>query len=163
MNKSDKSILNICIAKIKRSTIKPYDFVWTKFYELNSTFYELYPNVNIDISENELIICSTIINLDNYSILTTQRIITKKNGNLNFGNLIDAEDKLYGDFKGYQENETTFGQIKLSSGEELKYFIETGNASMVMIHGVRAILKTSTMTSNQIEKVTRIWNKQCDR
>ncbi|CAL2105560.1 hypothetical protein T190115A13A_160093 [Tenacibaculum sp. 190524A02b] len=45
MNKTDKSKHNISIASIKRNTIKPYDFKWTKFYESNSDF----PYSEIDI------------------------------------------------------------------------------------------------------------------
>jgi hypothetical protein len=163
MNKSDKSIHTICIAKIKRSTFKPYDFLWTKFYELNSTFYEYYPNIKIDILENELIICSTIIDLDNYSILTTQKLLTQEKGKLFIGDIITATDKLYGEFKGHKNNPITFGQIQLSNGEDLKYFIETGNASMIMIHGIRTILRTKTMSNTQVENLPKIWGLENDQ
>jgi hypothetical protein len=163
MNKSDKSIHNICIASIKRSTFKPYDFLWTKFYELNSTFYELYPTIKIYISENELIICSTIIDLDNYSILTTQKLLTKEKAELFVGDILNAKDKLYGDFKGNHSNSFTFGQIQLENGEDFKYFIETGNASMVMIHGIRTILRTKTMSNTQVENLPKIWDRENDQ
>jgi hypothetical protein len=163
MNKSDKSIHNICIASIKRSTFRPYDFLWTKFYELNSTFYEFYPNIKIDISENELIICSTIIDLDNYSILTTQKLLTQEKGELSIGEILTATDKLYGDFKGYKNNPFTFGQIQLSNGEDLKYYIETGKASMVMIHGIRTILRIKNMSNTQVENLPKIWDRKNDQ
>ena len=140
MNKSEKSIHNICIASIRRSIVKPYDFKWTRFYDLNSDFKISYQNISIDLSDDELIICSTIIDADNFSILTTRRLITNENGNLNFGDLVGATDKLYRDFKGNQSSLFTFGLIQLPNGKDLKYFIEDGKAAIVMIYGVKTII-----------------------
>jgi len=163
MTKSDKSKHNICIASIKRSTMKPYDFKWTKIYDSNSdlqgTYHELLP----DLAENELIICSTIIDIDNYSILTTQRLITKEKGTENVGNLTGATDKLYGDFKGHKDDSFTFGLVQLISGVDMKYFIETGKASMIMIYGVRTLIGAQRMTDPQIHKVTKIWNQHNEK
>lgn len=158
MTKPDKSKHNICIASIKRSTIKPYDFKWTEFYESNSGFP--YAGLLPDLAEKELVICSTVIDEDNYSILTTQRLIIKEKGRTKSGSIEGAKDKLYGDFKGYRGKPFTFGQITLTNGTDLKYYIETGKASMVMIHGVRTLIGTNTMTNAQVEKVIRIRNKQ---
>ncbi|MFL9485579.1 hypothetical protein ACI6Q2_22550 [Chitinophagaceae bacterium LWZ2-11] len=162
MIKSDKSKHNICIASIKRSTMKPYDFTWTTFYEFNSTFQDVNSNLSLELSDNELIICSTVIDYNNFSILTTRRLITKENGKQDIGEIEGATGKQYGDFKGYKEK-LTFGQIQLHSGVILKYFIETGKASMVMIYGVRTLLQTQEMTNSQVNKVTRIWNKQNEK
>jgi len=155
--KTDKSLHDICIAAIKRSTIKPYDFKWTKFYVLD------YANVNsefeIDLIENELLICSTIIDAENYSILTTRRLLTKIDGKLDICNIAGAIDKFYGDFKGYKDTTWTFGKVKLLSGVVVKYFIEVGSASMIMIHGVKTLIRTTEMTNIQIENVTRVWSK----
>jgi hypothetical protein len=143
MTKSDKSKHNICIASIKRSTIKPYDFKWTKFYESNLDFP--YSQLHLDLTENELIICSTFIDADNYSILTTQRLITKQDGQTCTGNIEGATtkitDHLHADFKGYKGKLFTFGHLQLQNGTDLKYFVETGNVSMVMIHGVRTLMR----------------------
>ena len=157
MTKSDKSKHTICIASIKRSTIKPHDFKWTKFYETNSDFN--YSGLHPDLSETELLICSTVIDAGNYSILTTQRLITKQNGQESSGNIEGAMDKSYGDFKGYKGKNFTSGQIKLQNGADLKYFVETGDASMIMIQGIRTLIRTQGMTAAQVDNVTRIWNK----
>jgi hypothetical protein len=138
MTKSDKSLHSICVRSIKRRTISPYDFKWTKLYETNSDF--TYTGLQIDLAEDELIICSTIIDKDNYSILTTRRLLTKQDGQLSTGNIQNAIYKLYGDFKGYRNKTYTLGQILLQDGNELKCFIETGKASMVIIQGVRTLI-----------------------
>lgn len=144
MGKSDKSIHTICIAAIKRSTIKPYDFKWTRFYEESVDIKELLPGIEVELFDNELVICSTIMDKDNFSILTTQRLATKEKGILLEANLNGAVDKLYGDFKGMRDNLLTFGLVQLNNGESLRYFIETGKASMVMIYGVRTRTQTDT-------------------
>jgi hypothetical protein len=163
MTRDDKSIHNFCIESIKRHTIKPYDFKWTKFYESNSDFP--YSGLEPYLTENELIICSVVIDANNYSILTTQRLITKQNGQDNAGNLDGAKDKSYGRFKGMGTKGELFtlGEIQLKNGADLKYFIETTNASMVMIYGIRALLQSQEMTNTQIDKVIRIWNKQTEK
>ena len=98
MRKSDKSIHNISITSIKRSTMKSYDFKWTKFYESNNDFQ--YPGLQLRLAENELIICSTVVDSENYSILTTQKLIINENGITNIGNLIGAILKPNGILKG---------------------------------------------------------------
>jgi hypothetical protein len=139
MKKTDKSKHKICVASIKRHSMKPYDFKWTKFYESNPDFP--YPKLLPDLAENELIICSTVIDAGNCSILTTQRLITRQNGQTTAANIEGATDKFYGDFKGHEKKPFTFGQIQLQNGTGLKYFIETGKASMIMIYGVRTLIR----------------------
>jgi len=95
------------------------------------------------LDENELFICSTLIDKDNFSILTTRKLLTQLDGQLYSENIQGAIDKLYGDFKGYKNKDFTFGLVQLQNGKELKYFIETGKASMVMIHGVRTLIRTT--------------------
>ena len=158
--KTDKSKHNICIASIKRSTFKPYNYKWTKFYKSNSEFP--YSGLELSLLENEFIICSTVIDSDNYSILTTKKIITNENGIKNIGNLTGARNKGYGFFKSNTEN-FTFGSIGLENGADLKYFIETGKASMIMIYGVRTLIRIEKMASKNIENVTRVWNRHNDK
>ncbi|GER60728.1 hypothetical protein ULMA_28360 [Patiriisocius marinus] len=161
MTKTDKSKHKISIASIKRSTYKPYDYKLTKFHESNSDFP--YSKIKLDLKENELIICSTFIDSENYSILTTQKLITKENGIENVGNMIGATDKRYGDFKGFKDDLFTFGLVELENGTDLKYFIETGKASMIMIYGVRTLIRTQHMTEKNIENTTRNWNRQNEK
>lgn len=141
--------------------MKPYDFKWTKFYEADTDFP--YIGLQLDLAENELFICSTIIDEDNFSILTTRRLLTKLDGKLCSENIQAATDKLYGDFKGYKDKEFTFGLVQLQNGNELKYFIETGKASMVMIQGVRTLIGTNAMTATQVDNTGRVWNNKLNK
>jgi hypothetical protein len=163
MTKSDKSIHDICVAKIKKSTFMPYDYKLTKFFELNSDFFTFYPDILLDLATEELIISSTIIDSDNYSVLTTRQLITKKKGVLYSGNIDEALVKSYGDFKGYKTDTFTLGLVQLKDGREIKYYIEVGKASMIMIQGVRTLIGTQQMTNLQLDNKTRIWNKQNEK
>ncbi len=157
MKKSDKSIHNITIAAIKRSTMKPYDFKWTQFYESNSDFY--YKGL-INFLNDELIICSTIIDSDNYSILTTQRLLTCEKGIEQIADLTNAKNKIFGNFKGCENELITFGMVELPQGNTFKYFIETGKASMIMIYGLKTLIRTQELTDKNIENLTRVWTRQ---
>ncbi|GEN72623.1 hypothetical protein [Chryseobacterium lathyri] len=139
MKKSDQSLYNICIASIKRKTIKPYDFKWAQFYDSDSNPKLLFQNFPIDFEKEELIICSVIIDSDNYSILTTRKLVTNNKGNIEFGNLINAKNKWYGEFKS-KTDQYALGEVELVTGERLPYFIETDKASMIMIYGINTLI-----------------------
>lgn len=156
--KTDKSKHGICIAAIKKNTFKPFNYEYTRFYEFNSDF--AHDNIALDLSEEELIICSTLIDAKNYSILTTQRLITNEEGIQHIGVFGEIKDKGYGAFKGTEKGNFTFGLVELANGVGLKYFIETDYASMIMIHGVRTLIKPQTMTAKNIENVNRIWKRK---
>ncbi|SFN50597.1 hypothetical protein SAMN05421594_3044 [Chryseobacterium oleae] len=119
--------------------MKPYDFRWTQFYDSDSSPKLLFQNFPIDFAEEELIICSVIIDSDNYSILTTRKLITNNKGNIESGSLINAKNKWYGEFNSKTDLHT-LGEVELSTGKRLFYFVETGKASMIMIYGVRTLV-----------------------
>ncbi|SHL59552.1 hypothetical protein [Chryseobacterium carnipullorum] len=119
--------------------MKPYDFRWTQFYDSDSNPKLLFQNFPIDFSEEELIICSVIIDPDHYSILTTRKLITNNKGNMESGNLNHAKNKWYGEFKS-KTDLYTLGEVELSTGQRLCYFVETGKASMIMINGVKTLV-----------------------
>lgn len=157
MTKTDKSKHNVCITSIKRSTFRPYEYKFTKFYEPNNEFP--YLGIGIKLKNNELLICSTVIDANNYSILTTQRLITNKTRIETIGDLTNSKDNGYGMLKS-TKGEFVFGSVKLENGTDLEYFVETGKASMIMIHGVRTLIRTQEMTGKNIENVNRIWNRK---
>ena len=162
MTKTDQSIHNICIAAIKRSTFKPYKkkYKWAQFYEATDAFP--YTSLPLQLEANELIICSLVLDTNNYSILTTRKLITNINGNEEIGSIKGASDKDYGRFKN-NPDVVTFGTISYENGKDLKYFIEIGNGSMVMIQGVKMAIRTNEMTAQNIANVTRVWAKQSEQ
>ena len=118
----------------------------------------MYPNILIEVDEAELIICSTVIDEHNFSILTSRKLITNENGEFNLGHMDAATHLSFGHFKDVKP--FTFGIIQLKNGIDIKYFIETGKASMMMIQGVKTLIRTQEMTNQNLENVTRIWDKK---
>lgn len=137
--------------------MNPYDFKWTTFYESNSEFQ--YSDLGLNLTENELIICSTIINKNNYSILTTKQLYTNIDGYLQAENIFTSRIINYGEFKSNDSKGYTFGLVELENGQKFKYFIETGKASMIMIQGVKTMIRTTQMTNTQVDKLAIIWSK----
>lgn len=82
--------------------MKPYDFKWTQFYENDSK--NLFKHYPFELDNEELIISSTIIDSENFSILTTRKLITLDNGILFSGDLKNAKDQFYGDFKSEKKS-----------------------------------------------------------
>ncbi|MBB6129978.1 hypothetical protein [Mucilaginibacter lappiensis] len=160
MTKSDQVIHSFAIYEIKRATFKPYDFKWAKFHENNSDFVHLYPEIQLDVEENELIICSTVIDADNYSLLTTRRIVTKENDIENIGDMTSAiQNTPPLQFKLEKYN-YVFGTLQLQNGTVFRYFIEAGKASMVIEYGIRTLIWSQQLTDSQMINLIRIWEKK---
>ena len=160
MTKSDQIIHRFSIYEIKRHTFKPYDFKWTKFHENNSDFVHLYPEIQLDVGEDELIICSTVIDAENYSLLTTRRIITKENGIENIGDMTSAiQNTPPLQFKLEKYN-YVFGTLQLQNGTVFRYFIEAGKACMVMEYGIKTLIWSQQLTDSQMTNLMRLWDKR---
>ncbi|MGN7986377.1 hypothetical protein ACTJKC_03495 [Pedobacter sp. 22226] len=99
-----------------------------------------------------------MIDEHNFSILTTRKLITNENGEFNLGHTEAATHLSFGHFKDVKS--FTSGIIQLKNGIDIKYFIETGKASMIMIQGVKTLIRTQEMTNQNLENVTIIWDKK---
>ena len=160
MTKSDPVLHSFTIYEIKKATFKPYDFKWTKFHENNSDFVQLYPEIQLDVEENELIICSTVIDADNFSILTTRRIVTKENGIEDMGYMAGATTHDYPFYVGHEKFNYIFGTVVLPNGNAFRHFIEAGKACAMMIYGIKTLIWTQQLTDSQMVNLVRIWEKK---
>jgi hypothetical protein len=162
METREKLIHDLCIIGIKGSTFQPHDgYTWSRFYEENDAFRSTYPAIELDLLDSERVICSTVLDLDNYSVITTRKLMTKENGKLSAA--------YFGSFKlkGYvilrdigDKKPLTYGSVTLENGDELRYFVETSYASMIMTHGMKTRLEAEKMTESEIRKVADIWKRQ---
>jgi hypothetical protein len=139
--KSDNSIRKICIASVKRHTIKPIDFELTKIFE-TQVFSEIYNNTFTlsDVCEDELPISQTTIDQNNWTLITTRQIISCVAG---ITKITKAESVLkweWNDFKGYSKTAFTIGQLQTFNDSNMDIFIETGRASMVTIYAIRTLI-----------------------
>ncbi|MCE7991621.1 MAG: hypothetical protein HEP71_06565 [Roseivirga sp.] len=143
MEKSDKSKKSIIIAKIERSYIPPFDFEFTGiFNEQDSNFPKDLLN-EIALKEEEELICSTYVNDQVWTLLTTRRILSREGLSPDVHSIKGIKKWHFGDFKGYSKQPYTKGFLFFEDDKTVPVFIETGRASMVMVNGI--------MTLNQIE------------
>jgi hypothetical protein len=161
VTRSDQVIHTFVIYNIKRFTFNPYEnFKWAKFYEKNSDFVKIYPEIQLSIKENELVICSTVINHANYSLLTTQRIVTKESGIENIGDMTGAIHNTPPlQFKLEKFNYVS-GTLQLQNGTVFRYFIEAGKAAMVMEGGIWNLIWSQELKDSQMLNLMRIWDKK---
>jgi hypothetical protein len=141
MEKSDAYLKKRTIMKIKASTMTPYDFQFTKFYEISDNEYPVEFVDGFILKETELPVCFTKINIDNWYLLTTRQVI----GYLNEGKFqISLEDILsydWGDYKRAKLMPYTFIKMELKDGKVYKLPLEVGKASMVTIYGFLTLLQ----------------------
>jgi hypothetical protein len=140
MTKTDKSIHSICIAAIKRHAMAPFDFRWTEYHEDEKKFSDKYAHMPVVLESGELPICSTIIDAENWSILTSRRLISMLKAELHAGYVDNSKNVSFGNYKDLKRY-GTIGSLKLANNEIIEYHIETGKASMVMIYGIRTRIR----------------------
>ncbi|MBT1705437.1 hypothetical protein [Chryseosolibacter indicus] len=139
--KPDKSIRDICIAAIKRSTIPPFDFPYTFIYEEGDEIENIQVSNSVILQDNESLICSTIIDEKIWTVLTTRRIFSFEGVGLKEHSLLNINKWDFGDFKDYSKQTFTKGFLSFEDGNIVPVFVETGRASMVMIYGIMTFNK----------------------
>jgi hypothetical protein len=160
VTKSDQIIHRFSIYEIKRSTYTPYNFRWTNFYENHSEFLQLYPDIQLNIAEDELMICSTIIDEENYSILTTRRCVTKENGIEDIAYMPDAKKYDLPLNHKLEKYGYVLGTVELQNGKAFRFYIEAGKAAMVMTYGIRILIWCRQLTDSQMINLMRLWDKR---
>ena len=135
--KSDRSIKNICIAAIKRHTIKPIDFPLSRIFEDNEV-----PDYaqGLTFLEAELPISSVFVDQLNWTLVTSRRIATCLNGELATCSDEDVVSWNWGIVNFSRGNVTTVGQVVLSNGASIKVHIEVGRASMLIIYAIMTLV-----------------------
>jgi len=146
MEKTDKSIKDISIAAIKRHTISPIDFEYSTIYEADKQISNQKIKNAIQITAGEELICSTIISEVIWTVLTSRRIITWEGVRKIEHNLKGLIQRDMGDFKGWSKQKYTKGFLHFDDNKIIPIFIETSNASMIMIYGTNTAIK---INSNQ--------------
>ena len=125
--KSDNSIRAICIAAINRHTVKPFDFLLTRFFK-TETFSEILNGTFklSDIAQNELPISQTVADRLNWTLVTTRQIISCVDGITKIANPNKVQSWHWDNFKGYDRTSYTIGQLQLDDQQGFEIFIETG-------------------------------------
>jgi hypothetical protein len=136
--KTDKSIRNICLASIRRHTIKPFDFTFTRLFENDGVLHDAV--ILERLSDNELPISETFVDNNNWTLVTTRQIITCKQGVERSIRPTDVYSWTWDDFKGIRTTPYTLGTLRVNEQQNLEVFIETGRASIVIIYAIRTLV-----------------------
>ena len=116
--------------------------------------------INIDFNKdsNELLICSVIIDPNNWSILTTRHLYSSIDSIKTKTQMSTATLVNYGMFK--TEGAIVRGKVQDQSKNEIEFYVEAGESSMVMVQGVHQIIRIQPMTNEQTIKQTERWDKR---
>jgi hypothetical protein len=133
--KTDLSIKNISIAKIKRSTMNLDK--WSKTIICSDIFPP-----KIDSLPEELPI--VFFNMDNvnWTLITTKRIIGQIDSRTRQVLFSELDDTIWGDFKSKNKDNTIFRTVNFE-GEQNDFLMETGEPAMGIISAVRTIEQIS--------------------
>ena len=137
MRKSDKSIRSIALASINRSLMPSVDCRYSKTFESETMSDIFLGDKTIDL---ELPIACTFLDNNNYTLVTTRRVITCNSGINHTILLQNIKSFTPGDFKGLRGMPTTLGSIIDTDDVVIPVFIETGKASMIMVYAIRTVM-----------------------
>ena len=77
---------------------------------------------------------------NNYTLITTRRIITLKDGSKYAGSFQNIKTYKFGDFKGMRDNPVTIGSLTTINDEHIPLLIESGKPSMIVVNAIGTIL-----------------------
>ena len=129
--KTDSSIKDISLAAIRRHSID----------------IEKWAKTNISVSDFPLEILSIEAELpvvyfnadkDNWTLVTTRRVIGQIKSAKSEINFVDLDNYTWGLFKNKNFDKTTFRLTDIY-GEQFDFLMETGNPSMAIIYSIRTI------------------------
>jgi hypothetical protein len=135
--KSDRSIRNICIAAIRRHTIGPINFQFSRIFETEVTvpFGERLPS-----SDGELPVSQTFIDKENWTLTTTRRIASCHQGKIRESAAERIKTWHWGAFNIVKETPISLGELELDNGDTLRIHIERGKASMITIYAIMTLV-----------------------
>jgi hypothetical protein len=107
-------------------------------------------------------ICSTVIDADNYTLLTTRRIVTKEKGIEDIGNMEGARQNTPPLTLKFEKYNYVFGTVHLQNEHVLRYFIEAGKACEVIECGIRTMIWSQQLTDAQMINLMRLWDKRSE-
>ena len=129
--KSNSSIKTISLAAIKRHSVESTDWSKTNIL-LNNLPEQVKPN------DQELPIVYFMQDNNNWTLLTTQRIIGKIDSQIREIKFEELDNTIWGNFKSKNIDTTIFQTIDIH-GKQKEFLMETGNSSMAFIYGIKTV------------------------
>ena len=109
----------------------------TRTYD-TETMADLTFSKNAEVEE--LPIACTYIDTNNYTLITTRRILTVKDSSRHSVPFEDIKAYKFGDFKGMRDNPVTIGNVTTVDGETFPVFIESRKPSMIVVNAIGTVL-----------------------
>ena len=129
--KNDSSIKSISIASIKRHSIDVEGWKRTTF-SLSQFPEEVTPLIG------ELPITRFFMDQDNWTLITTQRIIGKIYSEIRETYFTELDRTIWKDFKNLRMDRVLFRTTNIQ-GETKEFLMEAGNPSMAIIYGIQTV------------------------
>ena len=133
--KSDRSIRNICIAAIKRHTIPPFNFLFSKIVEAQDELPGAFAAL-----DGELPISITSVDNLHWTLVTTRRVVSCINGSITECEAKHIKSWFWGAFNASNREPVLFGELKLEGDDIHAVHIETGKASMITIYAIMTLV-----------------------
>jgi hypothetical protein len=132
--KSDQSIRNIAIASIRRHS---GDFNEWKGTNISVSHFP----PQVIAMEGELPVVFFKADDDNWTLMTTRRIIGSINGERNEIKFEESFITLWGNYKKNAENpiDTTYFRILGAGARQLEFLMETGNPAIAFVYGIKTV------------------------
>jgi hypothetical protein len=144
MEMTDKAKMEMCLAKIERSFTPPFDFKLTEVFNEDNNYN--FPEATLDeitLEEGEELICSTFVDEQTWTLLTTRRILSADGLSLDEHSIEGITKSNFGDYKDSVKQAHTRGFLFFKDGNIVPIFIETGRASAIMVTGITTISKSN--------------------
>lgn len=138
MIKTDKSIVQIVSAAIRRSSMDYELWQRTKFWsDLDCPIQQmLQSQYNFELGE--LPILAVFIDVENWSVFSSRAIRSHSNGTKFQAKITEVEGLYFGDFKGYSKSIESMS-IWMRDGMVHRAVYETGKPSMAAIYAARTL------------------------
>ncbi len=135
--KTDRSIRNITIASINRNAMDIDSWRYSRIADDNDKkLIEKF-----ELCENELPVFEIKSEIA-HTLISTRQILEQSKGNIKRLNFEFLDDVVYGNFKGQiTKPELSIFRVIEIHGNELKFQMETGKASIGLIYSVNTIRK----------------------
>lgn len=138
MQQTDDAIRTACIEVIRKRTLKRPSYPLSTIFETGD-MTAIRVSAQVTGQDGELPIVLVYDDGDNWSLLTTQRIISTIKGERKEAPVSSISKYTWKDYKGYRENAYIFGHLTLADKSQLDILIETGVPSSIMIYGIMTI------------------------
>lgn len=141
--KTDENIKHVVVASIRRHSMEVDKWLYTQLWDSGNADVKAKLSLVCPVETGELPILYSYIDAENWTFVTTQRVLYAFEGATDFVFAKDIIDADWGYFKGYnfksrREQETERMQIFVEGGVHFCPF-ETGATSMGTIYAVRTL------------------------